>query len=150
MFRAPPCHSSGDYNCINNNNNNNNNNKLQLGSHPVTVVQYTYTHRNIENGTKQTIHTIIIIIIIINFAVFLGFFPFCLLSSLLTPFLLVLFYIFTFPVTVFFPYSFITPLLSRLLPLSFHSSFLYWFLPPVISSFFSPFISLYRSPKTVR
>ena len=30
----------------------------ELGSHPVAVVQYTYTHTNsAENDTKQTIHT---------------------------------------------------------------------------------------------
>jgi len=29
---------------------------MQLGSHPVAVVQYTYTTNNTENDTKQTIH----------------------------------------------------------------------------------------------
>ena len=27
-----------------------------MGSHPVAVVQYTYTQNNTENDTKQTIH----------------------------------------------------------------------------------------------
>jgi len=31
---------------------------LQLGSHPMAAVQYTYTHtNNTLNDTKQTIHT---------------------------------------------------------------------------------------------
>ena len=31
--------------------------ELQLGSHPVAVVQYTHTHKNnTEDVTKQTIH----------------------------------------------------------------------------------------------
>ena len=30
---------------------------MQLGSHPVAVVQYTHTHtNNTQNETKQTIH----------------------------------------------------------------------------------------------